>query len=103
MAHLQNTLESSGYLFNPFTQSDTWGAPSQLNLTAVTKSDLPVGADDSALPVFSDATLLNSAPLQGSAVTPKHTPYADQAVSRDKYLMLAGFIAVLALALYSRR
>ena len=103
MAHLQNTLETSGYVYNPFTTGDPFGAPTQLNLADLTKSELRVGADDSALPALVDPAFLNSAPLQGSGTNEKHTPPGEKAEISRQYLMLAGFIAVLALALYSRR
>ena len=103
MAHKVNTLESSGYLYNPFTNNDIWGAPPQLNLRDLHNTTLPVGADDSALPQFADATLQNSAPVQGSVTSEVHRTVADVTAEQHRYILLAGFIGVLGLAVWYKR
>jgi hypothetical protein len=103
MAHKSNTLESSGYLYNPFTNNDIWGAPPQLNLRDLHNTTLPVGADDSALPQFTDRSLQNSGPVQGSVTSEVHRTVQENTSERHRYILLGGFIAVLALALLYKR
>ena len=104
MAHLQNTLDNAGYTYNPFTQNDIWGSPSQLNLTPETRKELPVGADDSALPQFSEPHLRNGAPIPGSDNSARWTrPNSVRSqVQAANSVYLIGFGIILAAALYYR-
>jgi len=62
----RNTLESAGYTYNPFTTNDIWGAPAQIDMPAAKQHELPVGADDGAIPSMAAPHLRNGAPRQGS-------------------------------------
>jgi hypothetical protein len=68
MLHLQNTLESAGYLYNPFTQADIWGTPNMLNLQEMNRQNLPVGADDSAIPQLANPSFGRPDYVPGSSV-----------------------------------
>lgn len=84
--HVQNTLESAGYLYNPFTQADIWGAPTMLNLAAITSQELQVGADDSALPQLANPGFGRPDYVAGSSVLPDEPVFA-----RNRYApVLAG-------------
>ncbi len=102
MAHLRNTLESAGYLYNPFVASDIWGAPPMVHLPD-TADNLPVGADSGALPEFTQRSVTNSGLVQGSVTQEVHVPAAEESASTKKILMLVGFAAIIAFMLYQRR
>ncbi len=105
----QDTLDNAHYTFAPYTQSDIWGRPSNLNMSGVLAGELPVGADDSALNGF-DADhqftaphLRNSEPLEGSDHTPLwqrgNTPKFQTQTNNTVYLAM--FAAILGAALWS--
>jgi hypothetical protein len=61
-----NTLDAAGYTYNPYTTMDTFGMPSGLMLTALEQHELPIGADNSAIPVLGHPSVRNGAPTTGS-------------------------------------
>lgn len=97
------TLDTAGYTYDPFTPSDIFGAPNSAPLSALTRKDLPVGADDSALsqltgPAFDFAT------AQGSGRASQFVPFAARQSKQTRdfqnLLNLGLFAAVVALALW---
>jgi hypothetical protein len=121
MYHRQNSLETAGYVYNPFSQNDIWGAPSQLSLREPMNSELKIGADDSALPMqfagvsqnpqtgmyHRDTHITNNANItQGSNTA--GVIFENDGGKKDKekkYAMEAAvlFIAIVAVAVYYRR
>lgn len=103
MAHKQTTLDSAGYTYDPFTESSIWGAPPQLMMPCDGQQELPLGADDSAMPRFTQGALTNSGPRQGSVQSEVYEQPEVAQADTKKIIMLVGFIAVIGLALYSKR
>ena len=97
---IQNTLETAGYVYNPFTTNDIWGHPSALALRSIEKENLPVGADDGALPDFSDPFYGRPGPVQGSGYAAQHRPTRREIQQQTNMTTLAIFGALLALALW---
>lgn len=98
------TLDSDGHTYNPFTQNDIWGAPSQVNLTAETRQELPVGADDSALQQFSEPHLRNGRVIPGSDQSAEwHRANSVRSQRQTtNAIYLAAFGAIVAAALWYR-
>ena len=104
MAHLRNTLESAGYLYNPFTQGDTWGQPTQFMNKETHAQELVVGADDSALDTMAQPGLQHPSVVTGSSNNAdfrKVTPKQIEQVQAQTMLFI--FVAVLAVAFYAQR
>jgi hypothetical protein len=103
---LCNTLDAAGYTYNPYTTMDTFGQPSGLMLTALEQHELPLGADNSAIPVLGHPSVRNGAPHTGS-----DTSGVWKGTLADKHKLegvlganttLVAFIAILVLALVGR-
>ena len=101
------TLESAGYVYNPFTSNDIWGGPSALALPDLLKRELPVGGDDSPLLQMTEPGLLQRAPIapsSGARIPPVPSAYQRQREQDDTtkltYLVLFG--AILLGAFYFR-
>jgi len=97
----RGTLEGEGFLYNPFTNSDIWGGPTQLAMTPVMQNDLPVGADDSAIPHMARAYTAPGGPrAAGSGAVPV-PPRLQQSSSLNMDMARLGiFLGILAAALY---
>ena len=102
LATKQNTLDNAHHTFAPYTQSDIWGRPSNMNLVGMLSSELPVGADDSGLPGFDKPHLRNSEPLTGSDHTPlwKRGNSVKMQTQTQNTLYLGLFAALLVGALW---
>ncbi len=102
--HKCNTLDAAGYTYNPYTKMDTFGHPSGLSLTALEQHELPIGADNSAIPVLGDHSVRNrNIPVGSDMVPPYKGLAADQRRSQaatQANVTLIGFIAILVLALW---
>lgn len=103
---LCNTLDAAGYTYNPYTKMDAFGQPSGLMLTALEQHELPVGADNSAIPVLGHPSVRNGAPHVGSDTAP---PFTGLLADKSKFesmmsanVTLLAFIGILALALVGR-
>jgi len=103
---LCNTLDAAGYTYNPYTQMDTFGQPSGLMLTALEQHELPVGADNSAIPVLGHPSVRNGAPPTGSDTSGAwKSALADKAKQEtvlNANVTLLAFIGILVLALFGR-
>jgi hypothetical protein len=102
-----STLESAGFVYNPFTSNDIWGGPNALALPDLLKKELPVGADDSPLKQMIEPGLLHRAPIHpaNSGVQPQVRTAYQQRREQDQstqltYLALFG--AILLGAFYFR-
>ena len=96
-----STLEQAGYVRQPFSTSDVFGAPTQYQFTEVDTS-LPVGHDDSALPALADVAYGRPGLAQGSTQATFNKTNAQDikaAVGSSTTLI---FLAVLAALLYAR-
>lgn len=99
-----STLESAGFLYNPFTKNDIWGGPAQLALKPLLAQELPVGADDGALRQMTDPGLLQGAPVavsSGAVIPQVQNRYQrkreEETSSQLTYLALFGVILLAAL------
>jgi hypothetical protein len=85
---------------------DTFGQPSGLNLTALEQHNLPVGADNSAIPELGHPSLRNGAPHIGSDNSGRwnntRAAVAKHQMTFDANITLIAFIAILVLALRAR-
>lgn len=99
---MQTTLDNAGYTYNPFTGNDIWGRPADINLTPITSKELPVGADDGALPEFSKPYLRRGDVTVGSDHSAAWNPAAQtrQNDQLTNLVYLGAFAAVLAVALF---
>jgi len=96
----RGTLDGAGYTYNPFTQNDIWGMPSQLAMQPLTSKELPVGADDSAIPQMATAEMRRGAPQHATNISrPPPPPPPTQAATIHTQSLIA-FIAIVALALF---
>jgi hypothetical protein len=95
----ERTLDSAGFSYNPFTTLDIFGQPASLNLTAITGRELPVGADDSALPTI--AQFQRQPENTGSGVPPP-APSVFQETDMQALTTTGIFIAILVVALWYR-
>lgn len=100
-----STLESAGFLYNPFTKNDIWGGPAQLALKPLLAQELPVGADDGALRQMTDPGLLQGAPVAVSSaaqIPQVRNQYQRQreTTQMTQYTYLALFGVILAAAFY---
>ena len=100
------TLDRAGYTYNPFTTMDTFGQPTGLNLTALEQHNLPIGADNSAIPELGHPSLRNGSPHIGSDTSGKwnntRAAMAKQQLNSDANISLLAFIVILVLALRAR-
>lgn len=100
-----STLESAGFLYNPFTKNDIWGGPAQLALKPLMAQELPVGADDGALRQMTDPGLLQGAPIavsSGAQIPQVQNSFQrrSEAVQNNQFTYLALFGVILIAALY---
>lgn len=91
------TLETEGWSYNPFTETDIWGVPSALHVSD--NNTLPVGADDRALPQLKDPKFSNPDYVVGSN-TRRRPPPPISAAEEQKTWQLVLFAAVLGVALW---
>lgn len=94
-----NSLETAGYLYNPFTEGDIWGQPSQFMNTETHAQELQVGQDDSALPELANPALQQDL-HQGSARPEFRKRTRRELQQESSNVALLGFIALLAAAFY---
>jgi len=101
-----NTLDAAGYTYNPYTKMDMFGQPSGLMLTALESQELPIGADNSAIPVLGHPSVRNGAPNTGSDTS---APWKGDLASKNKFdgmlnanAALLAFIGILVLALVGK-
>ena len=97
-----NTLESSQFFSTPFTSQDLFAAPPQVP-TPENSGQVMVGADDSALPALAKPGYGFSAPRTGSDRRRFKRPTDMQGNAIRSSYLLAGLVAVVALALYPLR
>ena len=98
-----STLDKAGYTYNPFTTMDTFGQPSALNMLPVEARNLPIGADNTAIPALANPQLRKDLP-QGSD-TSKEWKGTLRQQAKDAMQMQAStamllFIGILGVALY---
>lgn len=91
---LLGTLEETGRLYNPFSTSDVWGAPSNNSFAPNTRPELPVGHDSSALPSLAQPSMTRDYKF-GSGVA-----YIPPAKPDVNMMYLAIFAGVIVLAMY---
>lgn len=98
----KGTLEGEGLLYNPFSETDIWGTPAQVNMTPVTHKELPVGADSSAMPLMSEAYLRNGGMITGADQSKpwQRTNAPKQQRQMDSMYFLAAFVIVVGVAAY---
>lgn len=100
MKNARGTLDGEAYTFNPMTETDTWARPCQFLFKDDHKDELPLGADDSAMPLFNADYLRNGGPTVGSDETPewKRSRAAQQAqMEANTYLTAFVVIGILAI------
>lgn len=101
MAHLQTTLETAGYLYDPFSQSSVFGNPHPFINAETSLNQMPKTHDDSALPQFNDPAYQAPEYKQGSNIgEPWHNnrdKRTQMVITNTTYLIALG--AVLAFAL----
>jgi hypothetical protein len=101
-----NTLDAAGYTYNPYTTMDTFGSPSGLMLTALEQHELPIGADNSAIPVLGHPSVRNGAPTTGSDASAawKSDLSGKQKMQTmlDANTTLLAFVAIVVLALIGK-
>lgn len=104
MKSAKGTLEGENYVYNPFTTNDIWGRPSDVQMGALQQSELPVGADDSAMPLMSQEFVRSGVHPQGSddSAAWKRRSAVKEAQNMQSYVMLAGFAAIMAWAMFYR-
>ena len=98
----KGTLDGEGYMYNPFSETDIWGTPAQVNMTPVTHKELPVGADSSAMPLMSEHYLRNGGIITGSDQSKQwqRTNYQQQQRTVDNNYLLLAFAVILGVAFY---
>lgn len=92
-------LENSGYVNPVFSASDIFGSPNPFNL-AGNSAELPVGADDSAIPQLAQDGLRTSSFATGSNVNNGKGKRDVAALDQKSTLLTVAFIAIVAAALY---
>ncbi len=91
-------LENSGYVNPVFSASDIFGSPNPFNL-AGNSAELPVGADDSAIPQLAQDGLRGNF-ITGSNVTGVQPGARATQLDNKSILLTVAFVAIVAAAIY---
>ncbi len=91
-------LENSGYVNPVFSASDIFGSPNPFNL-AGNSAELPVGADDSAIPQLAQDGLRGNF-ATGSNVSGTSKGLRETAMDSKSMMLTAAFVIIVAAAIY---
>lgn len=92
-------LENSGYVNPVFSASDIFGSPNPFNL-AGNSSELPAGADDSAIPQLAQDGLRGNFATGSNANGNGKSLRESAGVDQKSTLLTVAFVAIVAAALY---